>query len=142
MYVGRRDLVDIFDPFAVRADVVGTLGGRVRRTDGAVREITYQADHLDAALLEFILHLGKCAQLGGADGREVGGVREQNGPTITNELMEVDLAFGGQSLEVGSFDWKSAGIHALGIDDAVPVDPRRKRGCSWAGAAKKRRKAG
>ena len=25
---------------------------------------------------------------------------------------------------------------------AIPVEPRRRRGCSWAGAAKKRRKVG
>lgn len=49
-----------------------------------------------------MLHLRKSAQLGRADGGEIGRVGEQNGPAVTDELMEVNLALGGQCLEVGS----------------------------------------
>lgn len=62
---------------------------------------TYQANHLHTPLLEFILELRKGTQLGGADGGEVGGVGEQDSPAVANELMEVNIALGGQCLEVG-----------------------------------------
>lgn len=64
---------------------------------------TYQANHLHATLLELILQLRKGAKLRGANGGEVGRVGEQDGPAVTDELMEVNLALGGQCLEVGGY---------------------------------------
>src|SRR5690349_9428358 len=42
--------------------------------------VTYKAQHLHATGVEFVLQLCEGAELGGADGREVGGVREQDRP--------------------------------------------------------------
>lgn len=65
--------------------------------------MTHQANHLHTALIKLILHLRKSAQLGCADGGEVGRVGEQDGPAVANELVEVNLALGGQCLEVGGY---------------------------------------
>lgn len=82
--LGAGDLVDVLDPVTVTADGVGR-----------------QADQLDAALGELGLELGKSAELGGADRREVLRVREQDDPFVSNELVEVNWAVGGLGLEVG-----------------------------------------
>lgn len=63
---------------------------------------THQSDHLDTPLVELILQLGERTQFRGTNGSEVGRVREQDGPVVADELVEVNLALGGQSLEVGS----------------------------------------
>lgn len=62
---------------------------------------THQANHLHAALLKLILHLRKGAQFGRTDGGEVGWVGKEDGPAVPNELVEINLALGGQGLEVG-----------------------------------------
>jgi hypothetical protein len=64
---------------------------------------TNQANHFDTALFKLALHLGKSTQLGGANGSEIGRVREEDSPAVTNELVEVNLALGSQSLEVGRY---------------------------------------
>lgn len=69
-----------------------------------MRDRTYQSNHLDSTLLKLILHLGKSTQLGGANGCEISRVGEKDGPTIANELMEVNLALRGQCLEVRRFN--------------------------------------
>jgi len=62
---------------------------------------TYQTNHLDITLLEFILQLGESTQLGGADGGKVGRVGEEDGPAVSDELVEVNVAVGGLGREVG-----------------------------------------
>lgn len=78
------DLLDVGDPVVVRVDGVGR-----------------EADQLDAALGELGLQLGEGAQLGGADGSEILGVREEDNPVVANELVEVNGTLGGLGLEVG-----------------------------------------
>lgn len=62
---------------------------------------THQANHLHSTLLKLILHLRKGAQFGRTDGGEVGRVGKEDGPAVSNELVEIYLALGGQGLEVG-----------------------------------------
>lgn len=50
---------------------------------------TYEADHLDAAGVEFRLEFRKGAQLGCADWGEVCGVAEEDGPFSVEEVVEV-----------------------------------------------------
>src|SRR5690606_34329429 len=59
-----------------------------------------QAEHLDAALVEFGLELGGIAQFGGADRREILGVAEQHRPGALDLLVEMDGAFGGVEGEI------------------------------------------
>ena len=81
--LAARDLIDILDPSSVRFDRVGR-----------------QTDQLDATLGELGLELCECAELGGADGSIVFGMGEEDDPVIANEVVEVDGAGGGLSLEV------------------------------------------
>src|ERR1035438_2068339 len=60
-----------------------------------------QADDLDVALGEFRLHACHGAQFGGADRREVFGVREQDGPTVADPVVKVDRPLRGFSGEIG-----------------------------------------
>ena len=60
-----------------------------------------QGDDLGVALGEFSLQGGGAAQLGGAYGREVGGVAVEDDPFVTGPVVEVDVALGGLGLEVG-----------------------------------------
>lgn len=82
--LGAGDLINVLDPAAVRLDGVGG-----------------QADELCAALGELGLELSEGAELGGAHGRVVLGVREEDHPLVADELVEVDVAGGGLGLEVG-----------------------------------------
>jgi hypothetical protein len=52
---------------------------------------TYQANHLDASSIEFVLELCEGSKLSCADGREVGRVREQDSPLVVQEFVEVLL---------------------------------------------------
>ena len=81
---GAGDFVNVLDPAGVRVDGVGA-----------------QADQLDVALCEFGLEFCEGAQLGGADGGVIFRVREENGPGIADEFVEVNGAIGGVGLEVG-----------------------------------------
>ena len=81
---GAGDFVNVLDPAGVRVDGVGA-----------------QADQLDVALCEFGLEFREGAQLGGADGGVIFRVREENGPGIADEFVEVNGAIGGVGLEVG-----------------------------------------
>jgi len=81
--VGASHLIDVLDPGVVRVDVVGA-----------------QADQLHAACGELGLQLGEGAQLGGADRGEVIGVREEDGPLVADEVVEVDGPVGGLGIEV------------------------------------------
>lgn len=108
--VGAGDLVDVLDPFTVGAEVVGALDDIFSQLQNSttVRSLhvsrnvsTYQTNHLDVALLEFILQLGESTQFGGADGGKVGRVGEKDGPAVSDKLVEVDVAVGGLGREVG-----------------------------------------
>lgn len=61
---------------------------------------THQPNHLNATLLKLIFQFRKGTKLGGADGGEIGGVGEQDGPAVANELMEINFTLGGEGLEV------------------------------------------
>ena len=91
------DLVNILDPSSVRLDGVG------RKTD-----------QLDATLGELGLELCKGTKLGGADGSVVFWVGEQDNPVVANELVEVNGALSGLSLEIGC-----DGSQAEARDDTV-----------------------
>lgn len=82
--LGAGNLIDILDPELVGVGAVGA-----------------QTDQLDSTSSELGLELGKSAQLSGADGGEVIGVREKNGPAVANVVMEGDGTVGGVSVEVG-----------------------------------------
>lgn len=83
---------------------------------------THQSNHLDTALLKFTLHLSEGAQLGRANGGEVGRVGEEDGPAVADELVEVNLALGGQRLEVGGYRNVVSIISTAGV---FSIDPYR-----------------
>lgn len=60
-----------------------------------------QTDQLNSTSSELGLKLGESAQLSGADGGEVIGVREKDGPAVANVVVEGDAAIGGVSVEIG-----------------------------------------
>lgn len=62
----------------------------------------YQADHLDAACVKLILELCKGTQFCRAHWGKVGGVREENGPAVADEVMEVNVAVSRLCLEIRS----------------------------------------
>ena len=66
------------------------------RLDGVGR----QTNQFDSALGELRLELCECAELRCAYRSVILRMREENDPIVTNELMEVDGAFGTLSLEV------------------------------------------
>ena len=61
----------------------------------------YQADELDIALRKVGLELSKSTELSGASRGEVVGVGEEDAVGVADVLVEVDLALGGDGLEVG-----------------------------------------
>lgn len=87
------------------ADVIGALEEKVGSVGGQSHGVgaTNQTNHFDTALLKLALHLRKGTQLGGANRSEIGRVGEEDGPAVADELVEVNLALGSQSLKVGSY---------------------------------------
>jgi hypothetical protein len=67
----------------------------------AVDGVGGEANELCAALGELWLKLRESSQLRGADGCVVLGMREEDNPFVTDELVEVDGALGSLGLEVG-----------------------------------------
>ena len=136
------------------AEVVGTLDSISSQSQNstAVHSLpvsknvsTYQTNHLDVAPLEFILQLGESTQFGGADGGKVGRVGEEDGPAVTDELVEVNVAVGGLGCEVGGCKLVSipdSSITIISFSWHIPVAPRRNRGCSWGMLETKRRVRG
>ena len=88
--LGVVDLINVLDPGLVRRGVVGR-----------------ETNELDASLGELGLELGESSELGGADGSEIIGVREENSPVVANEVVELDGTVGGVGLEVGGLGAKS-----------------------------------
>ena len=88
-------LLDIVRPFGV-----------------VLHRIDRQPQHLDAALVEFRLQLGDGAQLGGADRREILGVREEQHPIVACPIIKVQRPLGGGGGEIGGdvVDRKRHGI--------------------------------
>src|SRR4029078_9886803 len=74
-------------------DVLSPLGVPAHRIDA-------QADDLDTAPVELGLDLRHIAELGGADRREVLGVREQPRPEIAEPFVKADFALGGLRFEI------------------------------------------
>ena len=68
-----RDLVDVLDPATVAVDSVGR-----------------ETNELDTTLGELGLKLSESTELSGADRGVVLGVREQDYPVVSDELVEVD----------------------------------------------------
>lgn len=83
---------------------------------------TYKTNQLDATLCEFGLEFGECTQLSGAYWGVILWVREENDPLVADELVEVNVAIGGLSLEVGGFraETERSGRHGCVY-----------RGCGW-----------
>ena len=74
---GLRGFVYVGDPVSMGAEVIGALEiGVSREGVEAGGWAMYQADHLHASRVEFILEFGKGAEFRGADGCEVRGVAE------------------------------------------------------------------
>ena len=87
-------LVDVAHPAVVRIDGVHAHG-----------------DGQNAALGELAPQRGRLAQLRGADGREIGRVREQHDPRIARPLVKADGAGSGVLGEVGGGIAESQGGH-------------------------------
>lgn len=110
LQLGARDLIDVLDPAVVGLDVVGA-----------------QTDELDTASSELGLELGEGTELGGADGGEVIGVGEEDGPLVTDEVVEVDGTGGGLGIEVrGSRAQTETGNGSIG----QLLAGEREKGCS------------
>ena len=80
-----------------------------------VDRVDAQADDLGVALGEFRLQPRHVAELGGADRREILGMREQDRPAVADPVVKVDLALGRFGSEVRRF----------GIDSELDLDPPR-----------------
>lgn len=106
LQLGAGDLIDVLDPAVVGLDTVGA-----------------ETDQLDATSSELGLELGEGAQLGGTDGGEVIGVGEEDGPLVADEVVEVDGAGGGVSIEVGGngAQTEAAGGRSVRVRDGVTL---------------------
>ena len=79
----------------------------------ALNSVCAQADELGVPLGELGLELSEGAELGGADGGVVLGVGEEDDPVVANELMEVNGATGGLSLEVRRGGAEAEGLRTV-----------------------------
>ena len=88
--VADEGVVDLVTAYVL--DVLRPLAVAFDGVDG-------EADDLCAALRELLFEAGDSTEFGGADGGEVLGVREENGPAVSDPFMEVQRAlrrFGGE----------------------------------------------
>jgi len=98
--VGRQHAVELRDLERRIADHRVVRGDALRLTDvlGPLRvvrdRVDREADDLRVALVELALDARHVAELGGADRREVLGMREEHGPPVTDPLVELDRALG------------------------------------------------
>ncbi|MCY1539133.1 hypothetical protein D9M68_747050 [compost metagenome] len=84
VHLGGLRIVDVVDPARVRIGVVHR-----------------QRQHLYVALGEFVGQFGGIAQLGGADRCEIGRMRKQDTPAVTQILMEAYRPSRGFLFEIG-----------------------------------------
>ena len=82
--IGVLRVVDVLDPARVFG---GSIGG--------------QAERLHIALLELVGELRGATHFGSADGREVGGMAEEEDPAVARPFMQADLAILGVDGEIG-----------------------------------------
>lgn len=75
-----------------------------------VDRVRTQPDQFDPTLRKFGFELGEGAQLGGADGRIVLGMGEENDPFVTDEFMEVDGPGGGVGFEVWGYGTEAEAV--------------------------------
>jgi hypothetical protein len=107
--VGREHVVELGDLEVDIADhgVVDGVAGDVLDVDGppcvVLDGIDREADDLGSALGELTFEAGHGAEFGGADGGEVLGVGEEDGPVVADPLVELDGAVGGVGRKVGGF---------------------------------------
>ena len=64
----------------------------------------YKTNHLDIALLKFVLQGSKGTKLRGANRCEVRGVGEEDGPAVADELVEVNVAMCGLGCEIRGYN--------------------------------------
>jgi len=95
--VAASDLVDVGDPSTVGFNGVG------RKTN-----------QLDTTFGKLWLELSKGTEFGSADWSVVFWVGEENNPAVTNELVEVNVALAGFSLEVGSSATQTKRLRTVG----------------------------
>ncbi len=95
--MAAANLIDILDPASVALDCVGG-----------------ETNQLGSTLLELRLKLGESTELSRANGSVILWVREENDPVVTDELVEVNGALSGLSLEVGG-----NAAEAQTVDDQV-----------------------
>ena len=77
-------------------------------TNSSIRlEGTYKSNHFNAALSKFTRQLCECTEFSCADRCEIGRVGEKDGPAVVDPLVEVNLALGSCSLEVGGYNYVS-----------------------------------
>src|SRR6266542_5639511 len=76
--------------------------------------IDRQSHNFNVSALELWFNLGHVAEFGRADRGEVLRVREQNGPGVSNPVMEADSAFGGFCFKIrcciANFHLLSSGV--------------------------------
>jgi hypothetical protein len=107
--VGGEHVVELGDLEIDVADhgVVDGVAGDVLDVDGplgvVLDGIDREADDLGSALGELAFEAGQGAELGGADGGEVLGVGEEDGPVVADPLVELDEAVGAVGRKVGGF---------------------------------------
>ena len=107
--VGGEHVVELGDLEIDVADhgVVDGVAGDVMDVDGplgvVLDGIDREADDLGSALGELAFEAGHGAEFGGADGGEVLGVGEEDGPVVADPLVELDGAVGGVGRKVGGF---------------------------------------
>lgn len=103
--LAARDLVDVLDPATMALDRVGG-----------------ETDELGATLGEFWLELCKGTELSCANRSVVLWMREQNHPLVANEVVEVDLAVGGLSIEVRGDAAQAEWLNTIGTHCDVLCD--------------------
>lgn len=103
--VGAGDLVDVLDPAVVGLDAVGA-----------------QTDELDTAGSELGLEFGEGTEFGGTDGGEIIGVGEEDGPLVTDELVEVDGTVGGLGIEVRGDGTQAETVNSSSVQ--VSMEPK------------------
>src|SRR5690606_9902775 len=94
--------------------------------------IDAKADHLGVAAVELAFQPRPVAELGGAHGREVLRMREEDRPLVADPLVEADAALGRVRGEIGgyiadanrhgtllSFDWSGAATASPGVRPAA-----------------------